>query len=72
LAEVLDAALATLGPVVIESLVDPNEPLLPAAVPKNYARNIEKALEAGTAGAEELRAALARRPARAMMETRGG
>jgi pyruvate dehydrogenase (quinone) len=71
LADVMDAALAAPGPVVIEAVVDPNEPLLPAAVPETYAANIGKALDAGTAGAPELRAALGRLPARAMMETRG-
>ncbi|MCW8084000.1 thiamine pyrophosphate-dependent enzyme [Sabulicella glaciei] len=65
--EVMDVALATPGPVVIEALVDPNEPLLPAVMPDTYRKNLEKALEAGTPGADELRAALSRAPAREMM-----
>jgi pyruvate dehydrogenase (quinone) len=61
------AALATPGPVVIDALVDPDEPLLPAVVSENYAKNIAKVLKAGTAGAAQLHAALHRDPARAMM-----
>jgi pyruvate dehydrogenase (quinone) len=70
LAQTLDAALATPGPVVIEAAVDPNEPLLPAVVSETYAKNIASAISQGTAGAEQLRAALARAPARAMMGDR--
>lgn len=64
---VLDAALATAGPVLIEATVDPNEPLLPAVVSDAYARNIDRAIKRGTEGAKELREALAREPASAMM-----
>lgn len=71
LAEVMDAALATPGPVVIEAVVDPNEPLLPAVVSETYEKNIGRALRAGTAGAAELQGALQRDPAKAMMEARG-
>lgn len=68
----LDAALATPGPVLIEAVVDPNEPLLPAVVSETYARNLGKAIRAGTPGAEALRAALGRDPARAMLGERAG
>jgi pyruvate dehydrogenase (quinone) len=67
---VLREALATPGPVVIEAVVDPNEPLLPAVVSETYAKNIAQAIRAGTAGAAELQGALARDPARAMMTAR--
>ena len=70
LGEVMDAALATPGPVVIEAVVDPNEPLLPAVVSESYEKNIARAIEAGTAGAAELQAALHRAPASAMMGAR--
>lgn len=72
LGEVLDAALATPGPVVIEAVVDPDEPLLPAVVSETYGRNIARAIEAGTAGAAALQDALRRDPARSMMESRDG
>jgi pyruvate dehydrogenase (quinone) len=71
LAATLDAALATPGPVVIEAAVDPDEPLLPAVVSETYAKNIASAIRQGTAGADRLRAALARDPARAMMGDQG-
>lgn len=71
LPEVMDAALATPGPVVIEATVDPNEPLLPAVVSENYAKNIARAIREGTAGAADLLRALQRDPARAMMQAGG-
>lgn len=67
----LDAALALEGPAIVDVVVDPDEPLLPAVVSETYARNLGKALRAGTPGAERLRAALGRAPARAMLEAGG-
>lgn len=73
LGSVMDTALATPGFVVIEAVVDPNEPLLPAVVSETYAKNIARAIREGTAGAAELRTALERDPAKALMgEKRGG
>jgi pyruvate dehydrogenase (quinone) len=69
---VMDAALATPGPVVIEAVVDPNEPLLPAVVSETYAKNIARAIRDGTAGAADLQRALERDPAHAMMTAREG
>ena len=66
---VLDAALATEGPVIIQALVDPNEPLLPARVSVTYAQHLHKALEAGTPGRAEIERALEREPSRTMMES---
>ncbi len=65
---VLDAALATEGPVVIQALVDPNEPLLPAVVSKTYKEHLRKALDAGTPGRGEIERALEREPSRSMMQ----
>lgn len=64
---VLDEAFATAGPVLIEASVDPNEPLLPPRRIEKYAKNLEKALALGTPGADRIRAALARDPARSML-----
>ncbi len=69
---VMDAALATPGPVVIEAVVDPNEPLLPAVVSETYAKNIARAIRDGTAGAADLQRALERDPAHAMRTAREG
>jgi pyruvate dehydrogenase (quinone) len=63
LATGLDALFATPGPALLEALVDPNEPLLPPKRMPKYVENLEKALQRGTAGAEDIRAALAREPA---------
>jgi thiamine pyrophosphate-dependent acetolactate synthase large subunit-like protein len=66
--EVLQTAFAMPGPVLVDAPVDPNEPLLPAKRMPKYVKNMEKALNAGTAGAEEIRAALRREPARTQLE----
>jgi thiamine pyrophosphate-dependent acetolactate synthase large subunit-like protein len=59
----LDELFATQGPALLEALVDPNEPLLPPKRMPKYAENLEKALKRGTAGADDIRAALEREPA---------
>jgi pyruvate dehydrogenase (quinone) len=64
---VLDAALAAPGPAIIQAIVDPNEPLLPAVVSDAYAEHLRKALESGATDAAAIRAALGREPARSMM-----
>jgi pyruvate dehydrogenase (quinone) len=63
----LQAAFATAGPVLVEAPVDPNDPLLPPKRMPKYVENLEKALDAGTSGAEQIRAALAREPARSQL-----
>jgi len=47
--------------------VDPNEPLLPPKRMPKYVENMQKALDAGTAGANQIRAALAREPSRTQL-----
>ena len=69
LGAVLDAALAQEGPALVEAVVDPYEPLLPAKRIEKYARNLEKALNAGTSDADEIRVALAREPSRTQLST---
>ncbi|MDB5373956.1 MAG: pyruvate oxidase [Belnapia sp.] len=64
---VLDEALAVPGPVIIQAIVDPNEPLLPAVMSVSYSQHLAKALSAGTKGAAEIEAALGREPSRSMM-----
>jgi pyruvate dehydrogenase (quinone) len=65
---VLDEALAAEGPVIVQALVDPNEPLLPAVVSKTYKEHLKEALEAGTPGRVDIERALQREPSRSMME----
>ena len=64
---VLDEAFATPGPAIIQAIVDPNEPLLPAVVSDAYAAHLRRALAAGATDATAIRAALGREPARSMM-----
>jgi pyruvate dehydrogenase (quinone) len=58
----LESALKSAGPALVEALVDPNEPLLPPKRMEKYAKNLEQALEKGTAGSSQIRAALRREP----------
>jgi pyruvate dehydrogenase (quinone) len=63
---VLEEALAFNGPALIEATVDPNEPLLPPKRMEKFANNLEKALDKGTRGSDEIRRALSEEPARTM------
>jgi len=65
---VLDEALAHDGPVLVEAVVDPAEPLLPPKRMPTYADNLKKALEQGTEGREAIERALAEEPAHSMLE----
>jgi thiamine pyrophosphate-dependent acetolactate synthase large subunit-like protein len=65
---VLDQALAESGPALVEAIVDPNDPLLPPKRMEKYAKNLEKALRAGTPGREEIERALAEEPAHTMLQ----
>ena len=64
----LDAAFAHSGAALVEAVVDPNEPLLPPKRMPKYVKNLEKALQAGTAGADDIARALKEEPARTMLE----
>jgi hypothetical protein len=70
-AQCADAAAAALkceGAALIEAVVDPNEPLLPPKRNEKYVQNLDKALQRGTPGSEQLLQALARDPARVMQQ----
>jgi hypothetical protein len=47
--------------------VDPYEPLLPAKRNEKFATNLEKALDAGTRDAPQIRAALEREPSKTQL-----
>jgi pyruvate dehydrogenase (quinone) len=64
----LDAAFGYAGPALVEAVVDPNEPLLPPKRMEKYAKNLEKALKAGTPGASQIRRALQEEPAHSMLQ----
>lgn len=63
---VLDAAFAEEGPVLIEAVVDPYEPMMPPKMPPDYAKNFRKALPE-TPGKEKIEANVAREPVTSMM-----
>jgi len=64
---VLDEALAHPGPVLVEAVIDPAEPLLPPKRMPKYAENLKKALEQGTEGRDAIEHALSEEPLRTMM-----
>lgn len=59
--KVMDEALATPGPVLIEAEVDPAVPMMPPSMPEDYARNFRQALPE-TPGHEAIENALEREP----------
>lgn len=58
---IMDEALATPGPVLIEAEVDPAVPMMPPSMPADYARNFRQALPE-TPGHEAIENALEREP----------
>jgi pyruvate dehydrogenase (quinone) len=52
----------------VEAIIDPNDPLLPPKRMEEYAKNLEKALQAGTPGREKIEQALAEEPAHTMLQ----
>ncbi|WP_309086618.1 thiamine pyrophosphate-dependent enzyme [Chelativorans sp.] len=67
---VLDAAFAAVGPVVIEAVVDPYEPMMPPIMPPDYARNFRKALPE-TPGRESIEENVSQEPLSSMMKAGG-
>lgn len=65
--DVLDRALSTDGPVVIEALIDPYEPMMPPKMPPDYAKNFRKALPE-TPHHERIEANAAEEPLKTMMD----
>lgn len=63
---VLDAAFAAEGPVVIEAVVDPYEPMMPPKMPPDYAKNFREALPE-TPGRAEIEANVAEEPLKTMI-----
>lgn len=62
-ADALDEALAHDGPVLVDAVVDPNEPMLPPKRREDYVKKLAKALERGTPGRGEIERALQEEPA---------
>lgn len=63
---VLDAAFAAEGSVIIEAVVDPYEPMMPPKMPPDYAKNFRKAL-AQTPSRERIEANVAEEPLKSMI-----
>jgi pyruvate dehydrogenase (quinone) len=65
---VLDEALAHGGPVLVDAVVDTNEPMLPPKRRKDYVAKLTKALAQGTAGGADIERALTEEPARTSLK----
>jgi thiamine pyrophosphate-dependent acetolactate synthase large subunit-like protein len=63
IAALLDEAFAHDGPVLIDAVVDPNEPMLPPKRREEYMKHLSKAFEIGTAGQAESEQRLKEEPA---------
>jgi pyruvate dehydrogenase (quinone) len=63
---VLDAAMSTEGPVLIEAVVDQYVPMMPPKMPADYKKNLRKALPE-TPGRKEIEANLKEEPVATMM-----
>jgi pyruvate dehydrogenase (quinone) len=66
---VLDEALSSPGGALVEAVVDAAEPFLPPKRIEMYAKNMEKALNEGTPGAEIIRQRLREEPARTLLKS---
>lgn len=66
--EALDELLAAEGPALLDTVVDPNEPMLPPKRREDYMRKLQQALQAGTPGSGEIEAALRQEPARTSLQ----
>jgi pyruvate dehydrogenase (quinone) len=64
--EVMDRAFACNGPVLIEAVVDPYEPMMPPKMPPDYAANFRRALPQ-TPGREAIERNIAQEPESTMM-----
>ncbi len=61
--EILDAALAYDGPVLVDAVVDANEPMLPPKRRPDYMEKLEKALAQGVFERDKIEANLKEQPA---------
>jgi pyruvate dehydrogenase (quinone) len=64
---VLDQAMSSQGPVIIEAVVDPFEPMMPPIMPPDYAKNFRKALPE-TPGHERIEENVGQEPLATMMQ----
>jgi pyruvate dehydrogenase (quinone) len=63
---VLDKAFEYAGPVVIEAVVDPYEPMMPPKMPSDYVQNFQRALPE-TPGRDQIQANVSQEPLKTMM-----
>jgi pyruvate dehydrogenase (quinone) len=65
--QIIDSALSTEGPVLVEAIVDPNEPPMPAKVKPIQAIHLAESLAKGTRGWEKIASTIARDKARELV-----
>jgi len=63
IAGLLDEAFAHDGPVLVDAVTDPNEPMLPPKRREDYIEHLDKAFATGTAGQREIEQRLKEEPA---------
>jgi pyruvate dehydrogenase (quinone) len=59
----LDEAFAHDGPVLVDAVTDPNEPMLPPKRREKYMKHLKQAFETGTPGQGEIEVRLKEEPA---------
>jgi pyruvate dehydrogenase (quinone) len=59
----LEQALSHPGPVLVDAVTDPNEPMLPPKRRDDYVKKLSKALDRGTPGRAEIEQRLPEEPA---------
>jgi pyruvate dehydrogenase (quinone) len=65
--QIIDRALSTEGPVLVEAIVDPNEPPMPARVKPAQALHLAESLAKGTRDWEKIATTIARDKARELV-----
>lgn len=67
-AAAIEELLAHDGPALLDAVVDPDEPMLPPKRREEYMRKLQKALDAGTRGREQIERAMREEPARTSLQ----
>ena len=65
---VMDEAFAHQGPVLIDAVVDSDEPMFPPKRREQYMQHLEQAFETGTPGQDQIRQRMQEEPARTSLE----
>src|SRR5690606_31142710 len=67
----IEELLGSEGPMLLDAVVDPDEPMLPPKRREEYMEKLQRALDAGTPGRGRIEQALREEPARTSLRDRG-